>query len=385
MARLAFYGDLHAGKGRDLSPGRLDEQERALDDVLRIARDSRCDAVVSLGDDWDKRNPTPDEVLAVIRPLRHHRDAGGCDVIGIPGNHSISSADGGTMPAAVGLTGLAEVFSQPSVRIVGDTAVCLLPWVPTSRLDLALEQRHGRPIDRDELFALAGDFLVEIASGLVRVDAPRKVLGLHWSVSQTALPSGLPVDELREVVIPMDGLLALGFDAIVGAHIHRPGVYGDRFAYVGPPLPLDHGRADGDHGVWIVDTDPAHTLLQMMPIDSPGFETVNLTDTDVANLADYGTMPPLAPALGRYLRVRYTATEEQSRRIDKTKLRSHAEGYGALRCDIDETVERAHRERGTVIDDAGSRVDQLSAYLDAIGTNGDVKPAMLERAAGYLT
>jgi len=383
MARLAFLGDLHAGKGIDLSPSRLDEQEAALEAALDIARTARCDAVVTLGDLWDKRKPTPDEVLAVVRPLRHHVDQGGCPIIGIPGNHEVSSADGGTMPAAVGLTGLAEMFSEPSIRIVGDTAVCLLPWVPTSRLDLILEARHGDRVDRDELFTLAAELLVETCAGLAQVDTPRKVLGLHWSVSQTVLPSGLPVDELREVVLPMDALLELGFDAIVGAHIHRPGLYGGRFAYVGPPLPLDHGRAEGDHGVWIVDTTPLGTQFELMPIRSPGFETVDLTEGEVEWMAQ-GNMPALAPALKRYLRVRYSATEKQARRIDLAKLREHAMEYGPVRVDIEATVERPHRQRGVAIDQAGTRLDQLAAFLDAQGVNGSVGAAMLAKAETYL-
>ena len=388
MARIAFLGDLHAGKGLDLFQGRLAEQEAALDAALDIARTAGCDAVVTLGDLWDKRSPTPDEVLAVVRPLRRHRNGGGCEVFGISGNHEISSADGGTMPGAVGVTGLIEIFPEPSVRVVADTAVCLLPLVPTSRLDLALEQRHGGRVDRDELFTLAAELLVEIASGLVQVDAPRKVLGLHWSVSQTALPSGLPVDGLREVVLPMDGLLALGFDAIVGAHIHRPGLYGDRFAYVGPPLPLDFGRADGDHGVWIVDTTGLGTQFELVPIASPPFVTLDLDAREVEAMAA-GTMPQIIVPGGNhggYIRVRYEATEAQARRIDKSALRCWVEqDLGWTRCDTEDTVERPHRERGAVLDSAGSRIDQLAAYLEASGVNGSTGAAMLERAEEYIS
>lgn len=386
MAHLGFLGDLHAGKGLHLSPGRLAEQEAALDDGLGVLRAAGVEAIVALGDLWDKRKPTPEEVLAVVRPLRHHGDEGGCPIIGIPGNHEIGETDGATMPRAVGLTGLAEVFSQPSVRIAGDTAVCLLPWVPIHRLDLMLEQRLGRRVDRSELFKLAAEMLVEIAKDLVKVDAPRKVLGLHWSVSQTVLPSGLDVGTLHDVVLPMDDLLALGFDAIVAAHIHRPGLYGDRFAYVGPPLPLDHGRADGDHGVWIVDTTGTPARFELVPIESPPFVTWDLDDGEVDGLAD-DVMPPVVNPeflVGGYVRIRYEATEEQARRIDKGALRSYVEAHGWTRCDVEDTVARAHRERGAAIDETASRVEQLGAYMAAADVDETLAAEVLERAPHYL-
>lgn len=369
MARLLFLGDLHAGKGADLGrvPGeRLGEQQQAFADALAVARGRECNAVVTLGDLWDKRNPSADEVMAVVAPLRDHLDQGGCDVVGIPGNHEVSSAGGGTMPAAVGLTGLIEIHSKPGVRVVDDVAVCMLPWTPLGRLVAA--QDGG---DRDETFRLAADLLVEVATSMyIESRAARRVLALHWSVSDTVLPSGLSVSDLREVVLPMGDLLGIGYDAIVGAHIHRPGLYGDRFAYVGPPLPLDFGAHQGDHGCWIVDTD-ADQLFEFVALPSRRFVTL-------------GTGGAYTGVAGAFVKFRATMSEDEYRRFNHDAARAELEAAGAYSVTFDVTVERARRDRGAVLDDAMTPADQLAAYLAAQGINGTKGAAMLERAGRYL-
>lgn len=385
--KLLCTGDNHLGKAQDLgrTPGeRLAEQEAVWRATLELARNERCDALLHGGDLFDGRRPGPDVMLAAERPLVEHQMEGGCTVYLVAGNHDVPSQDGPCGLDVLAQAGLIELAREPRVwRIPSamnlDVEVCALPWAPLSRL-IATD---GGATPREDLATLAAELLLETARGMHDAAKNQILLG-HWSVSDTSLPNGMDVGSLGGVVLPMDDLTGLWSGQIVFGHIHKGECYGD-FTYVGSPQPLDFGEAACSHGCWIMEWDETQRLwaLEFVPLESPEFFTVYLTDREVEEMAG-GTMPALAPAMRRYVKVRYTATEEQARRIDQAALRAHADEYGAKRVWIEQTVERAHRERGAVIDDAGTRVDQLAAFLAAQGINGSVGAAMLERAEAYL-
>src|SRR5205814_1684568 len=135
-----------------------------------------------------------------------------------------------------------RVSSTPELVELAGVTVATLPWVHPGRLIAA----HGRDVSRDETNSVVAELLLEAARGLraqINGDAPA-ILLLHWSISGSSLPTGLPVDQLREPVIPHDELLALGFDAIIAGHIHLRQTIGHPLDqvrpafYVGSPLPL---------------------------------------------------------------------------------------------------------------------------------------------------
>ncbi len=385
--RLLVCGDNHLGKSQDLgrAPGeRLAEQEQVWRDTLALARDRRCDALLHAGDLFDGRRPGPDVMLAAERPLVEHQVEGGCTVYLIAGNHDVPSQDGPCGLDVLAEAGLIELARTPRTWHLGGTAcpveVCALPWTPLSRLIAT----NGGDTPREDLAVLAVELLVETARGM-RDATKNQILLAHWSVSGTSLPNGLPVDSVGGVVLPMDDLAAIGFGAIVAGHIHRGGQYGDTFIYVGSPQPLDFGEAGDDHGCWLIEPEAMYPeeRWKFEPLPSRDFLTIDLDEHEVLALTA-GSMPTFAGIEdGCFLKVRYSACEDDARRIDIGRLRDHYETI-AYRVFVEQTVERAHRERGLVLDDAGSRLDQLAAYLEAIGTNGDVAQAMLERASTYL-
>lgn len=392
--KFALTGDNHLGKSQDLgrTPGeRLAEQEDVWRSTLKLARDRRCDAVLHAGDLFDGRRPGPDVMLAAERPLVEHQVEGGCTVYLIAGNHDVPSQDGPCGLDVLAEAGLIELAREPHVWTVGDFDVCALPWTPVSRL-VAID---GGETDRAEISALAADLLLETARGMRDPDRRQILLG-HWSVSGTSLPNGLPVDSIGGVVLSMRDLAALDYERMVFGHIHEPQTavaVPSEFLYVGSPQPLDFGEGGRDHGCWLIAPDAMYpdSRLKFEPLPSRQFVTIDVDAEAVLWAQDEDDCHDAVEHLvgiddltDVFVKLRYAATEDEARRIDQGKVRQHIIDAGAYRVFIEPTVVRAHRERGTVIDDAGSRVDQLAAYLDAIGTNGDVAPAMLERASTYL-
>ena len=376
MTELLLTGDNHLGKGQDLGrvPGeRLAEQEAVWAATLALARERHVDAVIHAGDLFDGRRPGPDVMLAAERPLVEHQVKGGATVYVIVGNHDVPSQDGACGLDVLAEARLIELAREPRTWTVGDVDVCALPWTPVSRLVAANDGG-----DRAEISALAADLLLETARGMKNEDRTQILLG-HWSVSQTSLPNGLDVGTLGGVVLPMDHLQAIGFDHIIFGHIHLAANYEGDFVYVGSPQPLDFGEGGSRHGVWILDADAAAAGDPYQPVFVP---LASRSFVTLEQGVDLTTLPPLD---GSFVKVRGTMSDEDHRRFDVAACRERLELHGAYSVTFDLTIEREHRDRGHVLVDGQTRLEQLAAYLAATGTNGSVGAAMLAKAEELIS
>ena len=399
MPRYLCCSDLHLGAGADLGlePGdRLREQAAVWQRIVFEAAERGCDALLFAGDAFHRNKPTPAELLAFADPLVE------CEipVFAINGNSHDFVGVGQAMAVDVvdALSDCFELFTKPDVVVLpGGVALAMLPWAPVSRIVAA--QDGG---DRDEVNQLAADLLLEVARGLAARCADEHpglptFLMTHFSISGAALPSGLSIDMAREPILPLEDLEQLGFEVIVAGHIHRPQMMESRIGgamgpifYCGSPAPLSFGEP-GDHGFWVLEEKSTHFAAEFVPLASRPFITIDVEAEAVLWASDEDDCHDAVEHLvgiddltDAFVKLRYAATEDEARRIDQGRVRQHIVDAGAYRVFIEPSVERAHRERGAVLDDAGTRVDQLAAYLAAIGTNGDVAPAMLERAGAYL-
>lgn len=341
MTVLLAFGDLHVGKGRQLYPARLAEQEDTLRQILRTARDHQVDAVLNLGDTWDRRSPSPDEVTAVLRPLAEHQAAGGPPVLSILGNHCRAGVADTSMPQAVALGGLMQVYHRPGLAYVGNVALAMLPWTPVSRLAAAHDQ------DRDLVYQDAAELLIATARELRQKVAGTMLLLAHYAVTGASLPSGMPVDQLREVVLDRHELEQIGFSHIILGHIHRPGQFGDGTClYVGSPLPLDHSET-GEHGCWLIDTAARET--RFVPVGSRPFVTVGL---DLDGHVD-----------GAVVRVKDTVPAGAN--VDTGSLRGQLHARGAHHVSFALTWQPQERpDREPIIDLETDPAELLRAYLD---------------------
>jgi len=316
-----------------------------------------------------------------------------------------------------------QISSTPDVYRFAGCAVATLPWVHPGRL---IAQRGGG--DRDEIHADVAQLLLDIAArgfedcARVAPGAPTILLG-HWSISGSSLPNGLPVDQLREPVIALPDLEALGFDAIVAGHIHRPQLLETRVGsapgpifYVGSPMPLNHGEASTDHGVWILDLpggasssvrapstpvdgqsngspagDAGSTPApRFIPIDSPRFVTLerDLTVSDdeqewIDGL-DFSADHSAGELAGAIVRVKFRATSEQARKLDIPAARAQLIAAGAAVVKVQPEILRADRARVEGVDESLGELDALTLYVDANAIETDLAERMRARTLAYL-
>lgn len=367
--RIAFAADLHLGAGSDYgrAPGeRLEDQRDAWLRACRHMTAQGCDKLVFLGDAFHRPRPTPAELEAFADGLAKAP----ADPIIIVGNHDVSSAD---LPAASSIfrLGGAVVWQRPAVWHGPGVDVAVLPWAP-----------RAKSVSADEMAAK----LVTVAAGLrasIESGGRRRILALHWSLAGATIRDGFTTDELREVVLPTDELVAQGWDFIAAGHIHkRQEVAGfANVAYVGSGAVVDFSEADGFHGWLMLDTDDMRQEWQ--PVADRRFMTLDLTAEQAAAL-EPGVALPL-DVREAVLRIRYDATREQAARIDHARLRQALLDGGAHQVySVEARLARAERAR-LEVDTESDPVQAVVAWCAANVDDADLGTRAVTKTADYLS
>lgn len=356
MTRFLCTGDLHLGAGTDYGrePGdRLRDQQATWQRILELADEHDVDAILFAGDAFHRRRPTPAENLAFQTPLRNRETF---EILCIDGNHDVESAELPSAPAV--FENDLDLRRQPGVwHAPGGVSVVTLPWTPVGRLVAA--QGGG---DRAEINRQAAEHLLAIARGhRAAIDGPA-ILMLHYSVAGGRTPTGASTDTFPEVVLPLEELASLGYQAVVCGHIHLPqilhggveGLSGPVF-YVGSPDVVDFGEAESQHGVWILDIESGETAATptWVAIEGRRFKTLfaDFTDGDDFSqlIEGYGDWSELD---GAVVRVRYRCTEDQVHLVDRERITRAILDLGAHKVyAFEPTIVRAARARLELVDD----------------------------------
>lgn len=345
--KTLFLSDTQLGAGQQFGTGeysdgsRLEDQRAVLQRTVALAHEQAVDAVIHLGDVFERSTPPPWQALVFQEFIRELR----LPVLVLQGNHDVRSP---ALPSVIRLfDGEARVVTLPEVLPLDDCVFACLPWAPTARLAAG----GG---SREEVNVLATDALVHAAQ-IMRARCESEHPGLtpiligHWAVSGSALPTGLPVAQLQEPVLPWDLLDDLGFKVAAFGHIHQPqliaqGVARTPMFYCGSAMVSNWGEAGFAHGIWIYDS--VEDDLAFHQIEDRKFVTTEFVDAI--------DMPDLTDAI---VRVSYSTTADDP--IDEAIMRSNLISAGAFRVFIKGTVERSSRARVEMPDED---VDPLAAF-----------------------
>ena len=258
--RLLHTSDWHVGRtirGRS----RLGEQERALAEIVRVAREARADAVLVSGDVWDRPISAPECDRLVYETVRELAGAGIQSVL-LAGNHD----DPAKMGAVGRLTELlgAHVVHETPGRVVrltagGETAhVAAVPWIREAD---AAGDSFGTPEARR-----VGTYADAAAAAISGLCEPLRgedivILMAHVFVDG-ALLAGAGSERALHVgqAYGIAGARLPRFPAYSAlGHIHAPQrllAGSGEAAYAGSPLQLDFGEAGQRKSVRIVDVRP---------------------------------------------------------------------------------------------------------------------------------
>lgn len=294
--RLLHTGDWHVGRtirGRS----RTDEFERALAEVIAIARDQKVDAILVAGDIYDQRAVSADADRLVFDTLLELH-AAGIPVIAIPGNHDsvvrleafarLLSHVGTTLVPRVRRPDQGALVEVPAKDGAHAAKIACVPFVSPRRFsdaaaefaDLAtgfvnfddnmgkLLAAYEKQFSPEHVNVVLGHMFI---SGSQPGGSEREVtIGTEYAVSPTRLPGTA-------------SYVALG-------HIHKPqkikGAPCDA-RYAGSLLQLDFGEKGQEKSVVVVDVVPGKPPKSTeIPIDA-GRRLVDLEGTldDLEKLA----------------------------------------------------------------------------------------------------
>jgi DNA repair exonuclease SbcCD nuclease subunit len=413
VTRVLCTGDRQIGVG---GPSRLADQEAIGHQIAQLAVDRDVDLILDGGDIFEGPTVDPEHLEAFIRPLEQL--GGLIPIVAITGNgrHDRATREVTALAPLRHVPGL-TIASTPQVVPVAGVAAACLPWVSVSRLVAA---RDGG--DRDEANVDAGELLLRVAEGL-RDECGREwpgvpcVLLAHWSISGAAYPNGLPVDGAREPILPLAGLEQLGFDAIVASHIHQPqhalrdgtwcrieysaggpasGTTHPVF-YTGSPQHHDHGDGGQSRGVWVLTFGEGAVVppgssaalspdvtAEFVPLNGRRFVTVDADPAWLDDIARDGWHPKDNQLEEAIVRLRYTASRDQARRIDQSSLRQALLDAGARTVTVEPTIVREQTARIPGLDESLGELDALDLFLAQHPELEPLADRMRERATTYL-
>lgn len=349
---LLCLSDTHIGAGQDHRRDALSDTAEMFAQVTRLAVERQVTAVLHAGDVFHRAKPSPAELLC----FKHWLDQlalAGIPLVVVEGNGVHAAAPGHASALDLFAGPLVHVSRRPELIDVAGISVCTLPAANVSRL--AASADGG---DRAGLYETAIDRLLASARNLYEqapADRPRVLLA-HQMVTGASLPTGFPVEQVGSMVLPLWALEEQDWDAVVLGDIHHAQVLGETLGingepllskmgmifYCGSPMTMDFGEQNDRHGCWLLEIEDGRTGLEFCGLAGRRFVTVDVDLTEEVSepsvegsrLEAGGSLTPFQgdtgaitaalshnfPLTDAVLRVRYTATEEQHRRIDHAAL-----------------------------------------------------------------
>ena len=384
--KALVFSDLHLkyGSPYDREPGdRLEDQVLVGQRIVEIAREYGCGLMVNGGDSLDG------SVVQTEAFMAWHRIFGDCEIpiVTITGNNTHDAGRRKVKaPEIAGLSGDMTVASRAEVVFRAGVAVACLPWCSAGHLIAANGEKP-----RGEINQWMAGLLVEVARKLKAecvecyLGLPHVLLG-HWGLEGAATESGIEIERLTEPWLPIADLEALGFDLVAFGHIHPPKLLSALTAppviSIGAPMQFKFGER-GERGVWIFDTETG--AAEFVPIASRRF--IEVAYPDAAVLIDdlqEGEIADLDVA-NAIVKIRYTATAEQAKRIDQRKLRDALYAAGARKVyAIEADVQRETRARDRSLDTSLTELEALDRWAEADGTPPAMQARMRETLAGWI-
>ena len=248
--RFAHISDLHIGK-RLHEVSLLDDQAYILEEIRKILRDGKPDAVLIAGDIYDKSAPSA-EAVRLFDDFLSGLASDGQSVFVISGNHDSAArvAYGGRIMERSGVHLSAPAY-EGGVRPVtltdghGPVDIYLLPFIKPVHVSLAF------PAEKIESYTDA----LRVAVEKMPIDPKRRsVLVAHQFVT------GAVRSDSEEVSVGgldnVDAAVFAPFSYVALGHIHRPQNIGSpRIRYSGTPLKYSFSEAKDEKSVTMAELD----------------------------------------------------------------------------------------------------------------------------------
>ncbi|RLE28293.1 MAG: hypothetical protein DRJ65_00260 [Acidobacteria bacterium] len=351
MTRILFVGDLHIREG-----DHLDDVEHCLNFVTGLAYDLEVDAVIQVGDVFEKSS-NPHERLVFGEWLRSLE---ALPVHVVRGNHDAKD----DLRIFEGYPN-ATVYQQPMVQQVGNVDVMFLPWPEKAWIAaLGITGEQG-----DQSGSAALNDLIRLTAA-TRDDLSRPLLiAGHLTVSGAEMSTGQPlIGKCVEAALPV--LEETGAAFVGLGHIHKPQSMNEQTHYIGSLTIHDFGEQGEEKRVAIVDIADEAASWEFVPVPTRTWITVEAS-IDQEHTGDISPIKCPAPPcvdLGDYnVRFRYRCTAEEAHLFDHATIEDIYASAHTLK--IVPEIERTERVRAAEVAEAKTLAEKLAAWGQATDTS----------------
>jgi exonuclease SbcD len=298
--RLLHTSDWHVGKVLK-GQSRLDEQIKALRQVVEVAHRERPDLVIVAGDLYDTASPTADATKVVTRALSALK-ATGADVVAIGGNHDNGPALDALRPwaDAAGITLRGAVTAKQSDHIVAGTTeggeewrLVALPFLSQRFAVRASEMFDLTDAEATQTYADHIARLLESLTATAFGDDTINLITTHLTVLGATQGGGeREAHTIMGYAVPVSVFPQRAHFVALG-HLHRaqtvPGP--SVVHYSGSPLAIDFGETENMPGVSIVDVtkDTAAKVRTVEITAATRLRTIRGTLADLEKFPDDGS------------------------------------------------------------------------------------------------
>lgn len=377
MPKIMLAPDLHcyySNYGRVGSDGvhsRLAEWRACADALTEAAYRAAADVVAFPGDFFLNPRPSAAQVMEIARVFRA-LEAHGIQVIGCAGNHDIGAA-GQLGPvdlvAAMG-SALWGITKPQTVTVHGYKTAdfIVLPFVRSAAVSASESTVEAAESMSHNLLAITRGLRAQSTADI------RVFIG-HWTLTGSISSSGQAMVGHGEPALPYAELAAMGFDAILMGHIHKPQVLSDKpfTAYAGALQRCDFGEERDPRGCWLWDSESG----QHDWIDLPArrFYTIDLRGDEAVTRwmqAPELTAEESAGVDDAVVRLKYRCSLDAANEVNSRNVRqklSAAEPHHIA--GIHPDIIRTERARDAAVTEATQPMEALDRYL---AQRGDMSP-----------
>jgi exonuclease SbcD len=282
MTRLAITADIHA----DDYYGRIDPETglnarfadflNTTGCVASTARELECEALVVAGDFTESKTPArAPRVVKIANELARGPDR----QLFLRGNHDGQWAGDSIVTDLARRPGWTGHMTQ-GVELVGDVAICLIPWV--SRSWLRAQPGFEMTPDAD-VYKVLGDHYLTVARSLF-VEAERAGARSAILIGHQQLAGGRMTEAQAsflgdvDLVVDSRALTAIGYAAVTFGHVHRGQLVVDDPAtpilFVGSIERVDFAEEAETKSFLVVDVADGRATIERIPTPARHFLTI---------------------------------------------------------------------------------------------------------------
>lgn len=242
----------------------LEDQRFFIDEICRIVRERRVDAVLLAGDVYDRAVASASAIGLYDDAMDRLCRELGVPVLVIAGNHDGPErlASCGSLLDRAGLHVLGAAQREPKVVSFPEAEVFLLPWITEEKV------KSLYPEEREKIQSLPDAYRVALDRMRERFTPGKKHIVLAHAFITDAETSTSDRAAVIGTAAQVPASVFDGFDYVALGHIHKPQNVNAYVRYSGTPMAYSFGKEESqEKSVTLLDTETMEKeIVPLMPL-----------------------------------------------------------------------------------------------------------------------